>query len=71
VALITNNRLKEIAQELLDEARERHEEEEEQKKVKLFCEDLYQAGSWEHERRVIYKAEVMEQGTQRTLRILR
>jgi hypothetical protein len=68
VGLISNNRLKEMAEELLDEARERHEEKEEeeeekQKKVKLFCEDLYQAGSWEHERRVIYKAEVMEQGT--------
>jgi hypothetical protein len=31
--------------------------------VKLFSEDLYQAGSWEHARRVLYKAEVMEQGT--------
>jgi hypothetical protein len=61
VGLITNNRLEEIAEDLLEEARERHEDE--QKKVKLFSEDLYQAGSWEHARRVVYKAEVMEQGT--------
>ena len=63
VGLITNSRLEEIAQSLLEEARERHEDE--QKKVKLFSEDLYQAGSWEHARRVVYKAEVMEQGTNR------
>jgi hypothetical protein len=31
--------------------------------VKLFCEGTYQATSWEHQRKVIYKAEVMEQGT--------
>ena len=50
-----------MAEELLDEAQERYETEGE--KVKLFSEGLYQAGSWEHERRVIYKAEAMEQGT--------
>ena len=62
VGLITNNRLHEdLAEELLEEARERHEGEGE--KVRLFSEDLYRAGSWEHERRVIYKAEAMEQGT--------
>jgi hypothetical protein len=60
VGLITNNRLEDLAEELLEEARERHEDE--QKKVKLFSEDLYRAGSWEHARRVVYKAEVMEQG---------
>jgi hypothetical protein len=31
--------------------------------VKLFSEGAYEAGSWEHARRVVYKAEVMEQGT--------
>jgi hypothetical protein len=61
VGLITNNRLEEIAEGLLEEARQRHEDE--QEKVKLFSEDLYQACSWEHARRVLYKAEVMEQGT--------
>jgi hypothetical protein len=64
VGLITNNRLEELAEDLLEEAQKRHEEDE-QKKVKLFSEDLYQAGSWEHARRVVYKAEVMEQGTNR------
>ena len=61
VGLVTNPRLQEMAEELLDEAQERYETEGE--KVKLFGEGLYQAGSWEHERRVIYKAEAMEQGT--------
>ena len=61
VGLVTNPRLQEMAEELLDEAQERYETEEE--KVKLFGEGLYQAGSWEHSRRVIYKAEAMEQGT--------
>lgn len=65
VGLITNPRLEQLAEDLLDEAKERHENE--QKKVKLFGEDLYQAGSWEHARRTVYKAEVMEasQGTNR------
>jgi hypothetical protein len=52
-----------MAQELLDEAQERYKSEGE--KVKFFGEGLYQAGSWEHPRRVIYKAEAMEQGTNR------
>lgn len=54
VGLPTNPRLQQMAQE-------RYQTEGE--KVKLFSEGLYQAGSWEHERRVIYKAEAMEQGT--------
>jgi hypothetical protein len=61
VGLITNSRLEELAGELLEEASKRHEDERE--KVRLFSEDLYQAGSWEHARRVVYKAEAMEQGT--------
>lgn len=61
VGLITNPRLEEMAEDLLDEARDRYEQE--QKKVKLFGEDLYTAESWEHARRVVYKAEVTEQGT--------
>jgi Transposase DDE domain group 1 len=61
VGLVTNPRLQEMAEDLLDEAQERYESEGE--KVKLFGEGLYQAGSWEHERRVIYKAEAMQQGT--------
>jgi len=61
VGLITNSRLEELACDLLEEARRRYADE--QQKVKLFCEGVYQAASWEHERRVVYKAEVMEQGT--------
>jgi Transposase DDE domain group 1 len=61
VGLPTNPRLQEMAEDLLDEAQERYQSEGE--KVKLFSEGLYQAGSWEHPRRVIYKAEAMEQGT--------
>ena len=61
VGLITNSRLEELAEELLEEASKRHEDERE--KVRLFSEDLYQAGSWEHARRVVYKAEAMEKGT--------
>jgi len=61
VGLITNPRLEELAEELLAEAKESHHRKGE--KVRLFSEGLYQAGSWEHERRVIYKAEAMEKGT--------
>ncbi len=61
VGLITNPRLEALAESLLDEAKERYEAE--GQKVRLFSEDAYQAGSWECERRVVYKAEATEQGT--------
>jgi hypothetical protein len=61
IALITNPSLSQMAQELLGEAKERYEER--GHKAKLFSEDVYQAASWERRRRVIYKAEVMEKGT--------
>lgn len=63
IALITNERLKEMAHELLEEATREHQRTD--KKATLFGEDLYEAGSWEHARRVVYKAEAMEQGTNR------
>jgi hypothetical protein len=63
IGLVTNPRLEGIAQGLLDEAVDLHEAE--RTKQRLFSEDLYQAGSWEHPRRVVYKAEAMEQGTNR------
>lgn len=63
IALITNERLKEMAAELLEEATQEHQRTD--KKARLFGEDLYEAASWEHERRVVYKAEVMDQGTNR------
>jgi Transposase DDE domain group 1 len=63
IALITNERLLEMAGDLLEEAREEHERT--AHKAKLFAEGTYQAASWEKKRRVVYKAEVMEQGTNR------
>jgi len=61
VGLVTNPRLEQLAEGLLDEAKERYETED--RKVRIFSEETYQAGSWEHERRVVYKAEAMEKGT--------
>jgi DDE family transposase len=63
IALITNERLKQMATDLLEAAIEEHQRT--HKKATLFGEDLYEAASWEHERRVIYKTEAMEQGTNR------
>ena len=63
IALITNERLKEMAHDLLEEATQEHERTD--KKATLFGEALYGAASWERERRVVYKAEAMEQGTNR------
>lgn len=61
IGLITNPRLREMAQDLLTEAKESHEDKGE--KARLFSEDIYRAASWERRRRVVYKAEVMEKGT--------
>ena len=61
VGLITNPRLEELARHLLDEAKERYATE--GQKVRLLDEGLYGAASWEHERRVVYKAEAMDKGT--------
>jgi hypothetical protein len=61
IALITNARLEELAAPLLEEAKERYEAH--QRKVRLLSEGRYQAGSWDRERRVVYKAEVMDEGT--------
>jgi hypothetical protein len=61
IGLISNPRLEALAEDLLEEAEERYEVEEE--KVRLISEGSYRAESWEKERRVIYKAEVMTQGT--------
>lgn len=62
IALITNSRLEEMATSLLEEAKRRYEKQRE-RKVKLLSQGHYQAGSWDRERRVVYKAEVMEEGT--------
>lgn len=50
-----------MAASLLKEAK--HCYEQRGQKVRLLSEGHYQAGSWERERRVVYKAEVMEEGT--------
>ncbi|MBA2376083.1 MAG: IS1380 family transposase, partial [Rubrobacter sp.] len=63
IGLITNPRLEGMAEGLLDEAISLYESG--QTKQRLFSEDLYRAGSWERARRVVYKAEAMEQGTNR------
>jgi hypothetical protein len=64
VGLITNVRLEELAEDLLEEAKRRYgDQPEPREKVKLFCQGTYRAASWEHERRVVYKAELMEKGT--------
>lgn len=63
IALITNPRLLEMAEELLDEALRLYKVQ--GTKQRLFSEGLYQAGSWEDARRVVFKAEAMEQGTNR------
>ncbi|HEX7170090.1 MAG TPA: IS1380 family transposase [Rubrobacter sp.] len=61
VGLITNARLEGMAEDLLAKAKERHEEIGE--KARLFSEGPYGAASWERRRRVVYKAEAMEKGT--------
>lgn len=78
IGLVTNSRLEALAAPLLAQASEqyqaekkqqkqRQEEQEEQEeqrvKMRLMDEFSYQAGSWERERRVVYKAEVMDEGT--------
>ena len=62
IGLISNPRLEEIAKDLLERA-EWESEEREGEKVRLISSGSYQAGTWEHARRVIYKAEVLEKGT--------
>jgi hypothetical protein len=61
IALITNERLKDMAGELLKEAKEGYEQT--GCKTRLFGEDLYEASSWDKKRRVVYKAEVVQKGT--------
>ena len=61
IGLIANARLRVLASSLLEEAKERYDESE-GRKVRLISEGSYQAESWKKKRRVIYKAEAMEQG---------
>jgi Transposase DDE domain group 1 len=60
IGLIPNPRLETLAAPLLAEARRQHDETGE--KVRLAGEARYQAKSWTQERRVVFKAEVLEKG---------
>lgn len=62
IGLISNPRLEEIAQELLERAKREFEAKAQKEKVRLLSSASYQALSWEHSRRVVYKAEVLERG---------
>jgi Transposase DDE domain group 1 len=62
IGLISNPRLEALAEDLLGRAK-RESEERAGEKVRLVSSTSYRAGSWEHARRVIYKAEVLEKGT--------
>lgn len=61
IGLIPNSRLEDLAAPLLAAAQARYDQT--QQAVRLIGETRYQAGSWEHPRRVIIKAEVSEHGT--------
>jgi hypothetical protein len=62
IGLISNPRLESLAEPLLERAK-RESEEQGGQKVRLVSESPYQAASWGRPRRVIYKAEVLEKGT--------
>jgi hypothetical protein len=58
IGLVTNDRLKALAAPLLAQAQRAQSGE----KVRLVGETSYQAGSWDRERRVVYKAETLDKG---------
>jgi hypothetical protein len=60
IGLIPNPRLEPLAAALLAEARQQQAERGE--KVRLAGESPYAADSWPHQRRVVYKAEMLEAG---------
>ncbi len=62
IGLISNPRLEALAQDLLKRAK-RDSEAKAGEKVRLVSSGSYRAGSWERARRVVYKAEVLEKGT--------
>jgi hypothetical protein len=62
IGLISNPRLEALAEGLLSRAK-RESEEQEGEKVRLVSSGSYRALSWEHSRRVVYKAEVLQKGT--------
>jgi hypothetical protein len=62
IGLISNPRLEALAQDLLEQAK-RESEAKAGEKVRLVSGASYQALSWERARRIVYKAEVLEKGT--------
>jgi hypothetical protein len=60
IGLPTNTRLQALAAPLLAEAQRQHQQT--GQKVRLAGETAYAADSWPHERRVVYKAEVLAKG---------
>jgi hypothetical protein len=61
IGLVPNPRLEALAADLLAEA-QRQQVETGAEKVRLAGEAPYQAGSWDRERRVVYKAEALAKG---------
>jgi Transposase DDE domain group 1 len=61
IGLATNPRLAVLAAPLLERAKQTHQQTGE--KVRLADEGQYAAESWTHERRVVYKAEDLEKGS--------
>jgi hypothetical protein len=61
IGLPPNSRLQALAAPLVEQARQRHTAT--GAKVRLVGEGLYAADSWAHERRVVYKAEEIEKGS--------
>jgi Transposase DDE domain group 1 len=60
IGLIPNPRLERVAAPLLAQARAQRASTGE--KVRLVAEAAYRAGSWDRERRVVYKAEALDEG---------
>jgi hypothetical protein len=60
IGLITNDRLEAVAAPLLAQATEQQGAT--GAKVRLVADTLYQAGTWDQARRVVYKAEALEKG---------
>jgi hypothetical protein len=61
IGLAPNLRLRELAAPLVEQAKQQHTQTD--AKVRLAGEGQYAADSWAHERRVVYKAEELEKGS--------
>ncbi|MDP9480618.1 MAG: IS1380 family transposase [Actinomycetota bacterium] len=62
IGLVSNPRLEKLAEPLLERA-ERESDEQGGEKVRLVADAPYEAGSWGRSRRVVYKAEATQKGT--------